>query len=64
MLDFGYAQVQIQWDLIGGGRCKAPCVDSYGIVSSVRQSDARAAMVATRKGTVRFGMVNDPNPER
>ena len=64
MLDFGYAQVQIQWDLIGGGRGKAPCVGSYCIVSSVRQSDARGAMVATRKGTVRFGMVNDPNPER
>ena len=59
-----YAQVQIQWDLIGGGRDKAPCVGSYCIVSSVRQSDARAAMVATRKGTVRFGMVDDPNPER
>ena len=64
MLDFGYTQVQIQWDLIGGGRCKAPCVESCGIVSSVRQSDARGAMVATRKGIVRFGMVNDPNPEQ
>lgn len=43
---------------------QSPCVGSYCIVSSVRQSDARGAMVATRKGIVRFGMVDDPNPER